>query len=152
MTALLIVSLDEVSLALPAAQVLEVVRAVAITPVPGCPDVVEGVVNVRGEPLPAYDLRGRFGLAPRAVHRDDHLVIVDVGARGSAVVRVNRAHELRDIDPDLIAGAASSTDPLIRGLARLSDGLLVVCDLAAFLTDVEAERTARAIATRQETT
>ncbi|CAN5762262.1 N/A [soil metagenome] len=152
MTALLIVSLDEISIALPATQVTEVVRAVAITPVPGCPEVVEGVVNVRGEPLPAYDLRGRFRLAPRAVHRDDHLVIVNVGARGSAIVRVNRAHELRDIDPELIAAATSSTDPVIRGLARLPDGLLVVCDLAAFLTDLEAERTARAIATRQETT
>ncbi len=152
MTALLIASLDEVSLALPATQVIEVVRAVAITPVPGCPDAVEGVVNVRGELLPAYDLRRRFGLAPRAVHRDDHLVIVEAGARGSAVVRVNRAHELREIAPELVAGAASSTDPLIRGLARLPDGLLVVCDLAAFLTDLEAERTAHVIATHAETT
>ncbi len=151
MTAMLIVSLDDVSLALPATQVVEVVRAVAITPVPGCPDAVEGVVNVRGAPLPAYDLRGRFGLARRAVHRDDHLVIVNVGARGSAIVRVNRAHELRDIADELVTGAASSTDPLIRGLARLPDGLLVVCDLAAFLTDLEAERTTRAIET-QETT
>ncbi len=152
MTALLIVTLDGTSLALPASEVTEVIRAVAITPVPGCPAAVEGVVNVRGALLPVYELRRRFGLAPRAVHPDDHFVVATVAPRGSVVVRVSRADELREIDPALVAAATTSADPLIRGLARLPDGLSIICDLAAFLTDLEADQTTRAITAYRETT
>ncbi len=152
MTTLLVVSLDGTALALPASEVTEVIRAVAITRVPGCPLAVEGVVNVRGEVLPVYDLRPRFGLAPKAVHPDEHLVVVSVAARGSAVVRVSRADQLRELEPALVAAAATSTDPVIRGLARLPDGLLFICDLGAFLSDLEAEQTARAITAQRETT
>ena len=34
-----------------------------------------GLVSVRGDVLPVADMRRRFGLAPRPVHPDDHLVI-----------------------------------------------------------------------------
>lgn len=146
---LLVAAIDEMTFALAADDVIEVVRAVMITPVPGCPEAVEGLVNVRGEPLPVYDLRRRFGLAARATHPDDHLMIVAAGARGSAIVRVSRAHELRTVDPALVTGAAPSTDPMIRGLVRLADGLLVICDLASFLSDLDAAQTAAAIASHK---
>ncbi len=149
-TSLVVVSLDATTFALPAVNVIEVIRAVAITKVPGCPDAVEGVVNVRGELIPVYDVRARFGLPPREVHRDDHFVIVTAGTRGSAIVRVSRAHELRAVDPQLTSRLERSTDPMIRGLARLPDGLLVVCDLAEFLTDLDAAQTAAAITNHQD--
>ena len=152
LTSFLLVSLDAITFALPGENLIEVVRAVAITRVPGCPDAVEGVVNVRGELLPVYDLRARFGLPPRAVHRDDHFVIVTAGARGPAIVRVSRAHELRAVEPQATSSAERSTDPMIRGLARLPDGLLVVCDLAEFLSDLDAAQTAAAISNHQQTT
>jgi purine-binding chemotaxis protein CheW len=136
----LIVSLDAIVLAIPATDVVQVVRAVAITRVPGCPDAVEGVVNVRGEVLPVYDLRGRFGLPPRAVHPDEYLVIIRTTTRGSATLRVTRADGFRAVEPEVVAAAASSRDPIIAGLARLEDGLLVVCDLDAARTTLAIAR------------
>src|SRR5262249_18625738 len=53
--------------ALPAGQVRELVRAVALVPLPGAPAVVEGVFNLRGKVVPVLDIRGRFGLPPRAL-------------------------------------------------------------------------------------
>lgn len=143
---LLIVSLDTATLGLPAADVIEVARAVAVTLVPGCPPSVEGVVNVRGRACPVYDLRARFGLRPRPVARDEHLVIANAGARGTVVVRVSRAVALRQVDDAALATAPPSTDPIVRALVQLPDGLLVVCDLAAFLSDLEATQTTRALA------
>jgi purine-binding chemotaxis protein CheW len=49
--------------------VLEVLRGIAITPLPGTPDIVVGIVNRRGEILPVFDLRPLFGrpaVAPEA--------------------------------------------------------------------------------------
>ena len=142
---LLLVSLDAVTFAVVAADVIEVARVVAITRVPGCPESIEGVINVRGRACPVYDLRGRFGLPAHPVERTEHLVVVDLGARGHAVVRVSRVHELRKLDPEIIARATPSVDPMIAGLVQLPDGLLVICDLKGFLTEVDATRTAHAI-------
>ncbi len=142
----LIVSLDAITLALPATAVVEVTRAVAITVVPGCPESVEGMVNVRGRACPVYDLRRRFDLPGRSVGRNEHMVVVAVGDRGWAVVRVSRVQELRKIELELVAHATRSTDPVIAGLVQLADGLLVICELAPFLTDLETARTAQAIA------
>lgn len=146
---LLIVSLDAVTLALPATAVIEVTRAVAITVVPGCPESVEGMVNVRGRACPVYDLRRRFGLPGRSVGRNEHMVVVAAGDHGWVVVRVSRVQELRMVEADLVEHATRSTDPVIAGLVRLEDGLLVICELAAFLTDLETARTAQAIAASQ---
>lgn len=145
-TELLVVSLDSVTLGLPAVDVIEVTRAVAITAVPGCPPAIEGMINVRGRACPVYDLRARFGIPPRPVGRNEHLVIASAGQRGTVIVRVSRVVELRRIDDGAIAAALPSTDPVVRALVQLADGLLVVCDLAAFLTDLEAAATTSALA------
>ena len=39
----------------------EVVRVVALTPVPGAPEVIVGIVNLCGEILAVVDLRGLLG-------------------------------------------------------------------------------------------
>lgn len=70
---------------LPLAAVLEVVRAVAITPLPGVPPVVEGAINVRGRVVPVLDLRARFGLPPHPLDPDQHLVLARTGRRLVAV-------------------------------------------------------------------
>ena len=50
------------------AQVREVLELPLITKVPGAPDYMRGVINVRGKATPVVDLRRKFGL-PRA---NDH--------------------------------------------------------------------------------
>lgn len=147
----LLVSIDAVTFALPAPEVVEVVRAVAITRLPGCPASVEGIVNVRGQPLPVYDLRRRFGLSPSAVSPEEHFIVVSAGSRGQAIIRVTRALDLRPIEPEAMASAERSNDPIVSGLVRLPDGLLFVCDLAAFLSDLEAEQLVSALGTPEPT-
>ncbi len=45
-------------------QVEEIIRLQPITKVPGAPDFVEGVINLRGRVIPVIDLRKRFHLPP----------------------------------------------------------------------------------------
>src|SRR5919201_1792580 len=44
--------------------VQEIIRATDITPVPGAPDHVRGVINLRGKIIPVVDMRKRFALPP----------------------------------------------------------------------------------------
>ena len=45
-------------------QVQEVLRYTEIAPVPGAPDYVLGIINLRGNVVTVIDTRSRFGLPP----------------------------------------------------------------------------------------
>lgn len=123
---------------LPAEQVREVLPAATLTPLPDAPAVVEGVLDVRGEIVPVLDIRARFRLPPRAIAYSDHLVVARAGAR-TVAIRVDQAHELRALERDAISDVADPDGGLpgvryVAGVARLPDGLLVLHDLATFLS------------------
>ena len=136
-------TIDDRRLALRSAAVQEVLRAVAITPLPGAPTAIEGIIDVRGAIVPVYDLRRRLGLPAREVHPDDHMVVSRAGPRGLAALRVTRVLELQGIDE---AEVPDPADRIVAGLARMTDGLYLICELDAFLTDAEASDVAIAIA------
>ena len=59
-------------------QVEEIIRLQPITKVPGAPDFVEGVINLRGRVIPVIDLRKRFHLPPREETKNTRIVVVEV--------------------------------------------------------------------------
>ena len=134
-------------LAVPAADVHEVVRSVAITPVASAPGVVEGAIDVRGQIVPVLDLRARMGLPPRAPAIDEHLILAAAGNRRIAF-RVDQADDLVEVDLSSIS-KASSLSPTVRhtaGVASHTDGTLVIPDLAGFLSQWESDALERALA------
>lgn len=132
--------------ALPATSVTEVVRAVAITALPGAPRVVEGVINFKGTLVPVIDIRMRFGLPAQVLAASDLMVIANSGTRlialrcdGGASVRRGQSSEI-ETDPD-----ALSTSRFVAGLAKFADGTVVIHDLAAFLSEAESAALERAL-------
>jgi purine-binding chemotaxis protein CheW len=128
-------------LGLPTEVLQEVVRAVAIAPLPKAPPIVEGVINLRGTLVPVLDLRQRFGLPCVPVAPDQHLVIARAGRRVVAL-RVDRALALVDVEERAIVPperVAPRTE-YVAGIAALADGLLVIHDLERFLSLEEARQ------------
>lgn len=132
---LLIFLLGSARFGLKTGDVQEIVRAVAIAPLPKAPAIVEGVINIRGRIVPVLDIRSRFGLAPKPLHPDQHFIIAQGGARLVAL-RVDRAAELLSVSADAIELPGQSTPGVeyVAGIARLPDGLVVIHDLDAFLS------------------
>lgn len=130
---------------------LETVRrvfaAVQVTRVPGAPSVVTGVVDVHGSLVPVFDLRRRFGLAEREVDAADQFVLATAGAR-EALLHVDRVSEVVAIDPTRIdsAGPVLERAAHVAGVARLEDGLVLIHDLAGFLSEAESDDLDRALA------
>jgi purine-binding chemotaxis protein CheW len=131
---------------LPAVAVREVVRAVALVPLPNAPAVVEGVINLRGTVVPVLDIRGRFRLPAKPLAHTDHLVVASAGQRVVAL-RVDRAHELlsfdrADLQPahDVVPGAE-----YVAWLAKAADEVLLIHDLETFLSSAEAVALAEAL-------
>jgi len=125
--------------ALPVRLLHEVVRAVAIAPLPKAPPIVEGVINVRGTVVPILDIRQRFGLSPTPVAPEQHLLIAQSGGRVVAL-RVDRAVDLVSVDEAAIESAARVVPgaEYVAGIAKLPDGLIVIHDLERFLSLEEA--------------
>ena len=130
---------------LPAERVREVVRMVAIADLPRAPRAIEGVVNVRGEIVPVYDLRARFELPARAPDPAEHLIVLTAGA-GPVAIRVDVAESLETVpDGDVMPSSSlaasvggATTARHVSGVAAMPDGVLVIYDLDSFLSIEES--------------
>ncbi len=157
---LLTFELDGQRCALLASEVLEVQRVVAMARLPRCPDIVEGVIDLRGKLVPVLDVRSRLGLPPSPLALSDHLVVASVPRTGSGAaphpsgprvvaIRVDRALDLVPVppekieDPRPVAGAAQAA-----GVAKLADGLVLIHDLRSFLSLDEEQQLDHAFAGR----
>lgn len=132
--------LDEQLFALRLAAVERIVRAVEVTPLPGAPEVVRGVINVHGHITPVFDLRARFRLPVREMSLSDQLIIARARARRVAFV----VDEVRGVDEGLGGGAVATDEILpglehVAGVAKLGGDLIFIHDLDKFLS-LEEER------------
>jgi purine-binding chemotaxis protein CheW len=137
---LLLFIVDDVQYAVRSEVVAEIVRAVAVTPLPNVPEVVEGIIDVRGRVVPVFDLRLRFGRRSRPVIPADHFVLVRAATR-LAALHVDRVLDLIDVDDtsvDRLESQVSSTRQ-VTGVALLPDGMALIHDVDAFLSAAEAE-------------
>ncbi len=133
-------------LAVPADVLTEVVRTVAVAPLPRAPPIIEGVIDVRGALVPVLDIRQRFGLPPRGLTPDQHLIIARTGPRLVAL-RVDRALDLVEVDADAVepVDQVAPGAEYLRGIAKLAEGLLLIHDLESFLSLDEARQVDAAV-------
>lgn len=116
-------------------RVVEVAPRVLITPLPGVPDFVEGIFSYRRRACVAVSLRRRLGHPTRAPALDDHIVVVQ-GRRRLLGFVVDRVHgDEVVVDHEIEVPAESSRQ--ISGVVALADGLLLIQDVDAMLTDDE---------------
>jgi purine-binding chemotaxis protein CheW len=127
----------------------EILRAVAVAPLPRSPRVVLGVINLRGRIVPVLDMRIRFGAPRRALRSDEHFVVVRAAGRIVAL-RTDRAVGLSRVSDEQIqpATAVTPNSSFVAGLASLPDGVLLIADAPSFLTEAESTRLDEALAAR----
>lgn len=138
--AVVVCRIDATRYGVPAADVEEIVRAAAVTPLPGAPAVILGLLNLRGAPVPVLDARRRFGHPARALDPGEQFVIARAGGRRVAL-RVDAAESLLEVAADAIDDPRRHVAAVahVAGVVALDDGLLLVHDVAHFLSRAEAE-------------
>lgn len=115
--------------------VSEVTRLVDCTRVPGTPDFLLGVTNLRGDILSVVDLRKLFGLPTRELSEDARVVVLG-GERPEFGVLAEAAHEVVTLRRDeLLEPPASVADVGRESLRGVTRDALIVLDGAALLQD-----------------
>lgn len=115
-----------------------VLRMAEITPLPGAPHVVEGVINLQGEVLTVVSIRRRLGLAHRGVTVSDSLVVAHARNRRLAIIAESVQGVVeRPADALVNVGDLAQGVQHIEGLLKTSDGLVLIHDLERFFSPEE---------------
>lgn len=121
-------------------QVQEVLRMTEIAPVPGAPDYVVGIINLRGNVVTVIDTRSRFGL--QAAEADDATRIVIIECDNNIVgILVDSVAEVVNLRGSQIETAPNvgndESSKYIQGVFSRDEDILILVDLNRFLTDEE---------------
>ena len=117
-------------------KVREIVSLQAITSVPGTPDYVKGVINLRGKVIPTVDLRLKFGLTEQEDTQTKAIVITQIEGTEVGVV-VDSVSEVLDVPADCVEdtpsfGSTVDTSFML-GIAKLGGNVTLLLDLDKLL-------------------
>ena len=143
---LVVFTLDEKRYALRLEAVERIVHIAEITPLPKAPEIVLGVVNVRGRVLPVVNIRRRFRLPEREDDPRDQFILALTSRRSLAVVVDAVVGVVERAEKEIIpAESIVSNTEYVDGIVILADGLVLIHDLEKFLSLAEEKKLGKAL-------
>jgi purine-binding chemotaxis protein CheW len=123
---------------IPIAKVVEIVRPQKVFSIPGLPDFLSGVMNVRGSVIPLIDLRRRFGVNPTG--KKERIIVTRFGSEKIGFL----VDEIREILA-LSAGEISAPPSFfkgfkaeyITGLGKKDDSIIILLNIDSLLSSEE---------------
>ena len=137
MAAFVLFDAASTTFAVPASDVVRVIRMAAIAPVPGAPPFIRGVLNIHGMLVPVVNVRARLGGAPCPLRLEDQLLLVRSGERLLAL-EVDRVRDLVDAPaPPLDGSGWTEATPFLAGALAVPGGAVVVQSVEAWMASAE---------------
>ncbi|HKJ77214.1 MAG TPA: chemotaxis protein CheW [Gammaproteobacteria bacterium] len=121
-------------------QVREVLRYTDISPVPGAPPYVLGIINLRGKVVAIIDTRSRFDLPPTEPSDSSRILILEASDHVVGFL-VDSVSEVAELKNDQIESApdtgSGETNRFITGLYKRKDDLIILVDSNRLLSEDE---------------
>ncbi len=118
-------------LGIPVRDVQEVLRRQRLTRVPLAPTVVAGLINLRGQIVPALEMRELLRLPARSGEAETFSVVVRTDD-GAVSLQVDQIGDVLELDQTSFEPPPQHLDAnlkrLLRGVYKLKDRLLLVLD------------------------
>ncbi len=120
--------------------VTEIVGLQRITMVPGMPDFVKGVINLRGKVIPVIDVRTRFHMKETPYNDRTCVIVVNIGEKSVGLV-VDTVKEVLTIPESQITAPPQMQNQgskrHVRGLGRVGEDVKILLDVNQLLGDGE---------------
>ncbi len=132
--------LDDETYGINVMQVQEVLRYSEIAPVPGAPDYVLGIINLRGNVVTVIDTRQRFGLPSADVTDNTRIVIIEADKQvvGILVDSVAEVVYLRESEIETAPNVGNDeAAKFIQGVCNKNGELLILVELERMMTEQE---------------
>lgn len=123
--------------------VLEVLEYKTVTKIPGMPDFVRGIINLRGRVVPIVDLRLKFSMDEMIKTIHTCVIVLDIGSGENRTVIGALADSVKEvfefepgqIEPPPQIGTLSQTD-YIQGVGKCGDEFIIILNInRVFSTD-----------------
>lgn len=132
--------LEEETYGINVMQVQEVLRYSEIAPVPGAPEYVLGIINLRGNVVTVIDTRQRFGLPSAEITDQSRIVIIEADQQVVGIL-VDSVAEVVYLKQSEIETAPSVGNEeaarFIQGVCNKNEELLILVDLDKMMTPQE---------------
>ncbi|MFC1474608.1 chemotaxis protein CheW [bacterium] len=138
--------LDKEIFAVDVMKVQSVERIMEITGIPGLPDFVEGVINLRESIIPIVDLRKKFSLPPKDYGKETRTIIMELASSVVVGMIVDKVNEVFQIRQELLGSVPSIAgirgnvpNDYINGVAKYDGKLIIVLDAGRIFSEEEEE-------------
>ncbi|MCK0107160.1 chemotaxis protein CheW [Marinobacter sp. S0848L] len=132
--------LDDETYGINVMQIQEVLRYTEIAPVPGAPDYVLGIINLRGNVVTVIDTRRRFGLMDADVTEATRIVVMESENQVMGVL-VDSVAEVIYLKASEIETAPNvgneESAKFIQGVCNKNGELIILVEFEKMLTDHE---------------
>ncbi len=132
--------LDDETYGINVMQVQEVLRMTEIAPVPGAPDYILGIINLRGNVVTVIDTRCRFALEPREYDDSTRVVIIETEnvTVGILVDSVAEVVNLRASEIEMAPNVGNEeSSKYIMGVYTKGESILILVDINKLLDQEE---------------
>lgn len=128
-------TIEDQRYALPLAATQRVLPMVAVSALPKAPAVALGVINLHGQIIPVLDIRRRFQLPAYDYGPAAHLLVART-TRRTVALPVDEVLGVREVPTDTVASPEAVLPGIghVAGIVSLTDGVLFIQDLDAFLS------------------
>ncbi len=127
--------------------VREINRMGDITPVPGTPSYMAGIMNLRGKVIPVVDLRLKFGVEVSPYTRETCIIVVEgtAGLIGTIVDSVSDVLEIKEdqIEPPPLMTQDEASN-WVMGVGKVDSRVILLVDI---LTAISKENLSKHIPT-----
>lgn len=93
---LVVFDLDNEEHAVEIKDLQEIIKLPEITPIPGTPDFIRGIFNLRGKIIVVVDLEKRFGLTRQSDSHEGNIIITEVSGNSFGLI-VDRVTEIINV-------------------------------------------------------
>ena len=127
-------------------KVREVLEYSTVTKVPQTPEMMKGVINLRGSVVPVIDMRTKFGMGETEKTVNTVIIIIEIDLdRESTMIGalVDSVNEVMDLDTDHIEpppkiGTKLNTE-FIRGMGKQGDQFVIILDIEKIFSSDELD-------------
>lgn len=132
--------LDEETYGINVMQIQEVLRYTEIAPVPGAPDYVLGIINLRGNVVTVIDTRKRFGLSEAEMTDHTRIVVIEVDNQvvGILVDSVAEVVYLRQSEMESAPNVGNEESAkFIQGVCNKGGELIILVEFEKLMSEEE---------------
>lgn len=114
--------------AVPILNVKEIIKPMEYTRVPGTPNYVMGVFNLRGGVFPLINLRLKFGLSAIKQDQDTRYLVVTYKdeVAGFVIDKLNEAVRINQSDIDPVPETIGEGENFMQGIGKREDRLITI--------------------------